>query len=187
MSPLLAYTDRTFSLPTLVAAAGELCAGLRAQADERVRQAPDERTVRYYQTVGVLDRPLRYDGRVAVYGYRHLLQVVAVKALQGEGLSLAQVQAALAGTETSALEQAVSEAMGASAALATLRKPPPAAEPESPGAGICTTPKPRPLLTSALAPGVWLTVDPANVSDPEALMASLSLTVSSALNTRSSS
>lgn len=183
MSPLLAFTDRTFSLPTLVAAAGELCACLRAQADERVRQAPDERTVRYYQTVGVLDRPLRYEGRVAVYGYRHLLQVVAVKALQGEGLSLAQVQAALAGTETAALERAVSEAMGASTAMTSLRRPPAAASPESPPAGMTTTPKPRPLFTYALAPGVWVTVDPAKVPDPEALITSLS----SAINPRSSS
>ena len=164
MTPLHAFAARSFSLPSLVAAAGELCARLRAQVDERVRQLPDERTVRYYQTVGMLDRPLRYDGRVAVYGYRHLLQVVAVKALQGEGFSLAQVQAALAGTSTTALEQAVSEAIGAS--------PPP------------TTPrKPEPLLTYVLSPGVWVTVDPAKVPEPAALVAS----ISSALNLRSSS
>lgn len=186
MSPLHAYADRTFSLPTLVAAAGELCARLRAQADERVRPLPDERTVRYYQTVGVLDRPLRYDGRVAVYGYRHLLQVVAVKALQGEGLSLAQVQAALAGTPTAALEQAVSEAMGASTAMTSLRVPTPAPVDSGlpgPEAGIVPTPKPRPLLTYAIAPGVWVTLDPAKVPDPEAMIASLS----SAINPRSSS
>lgn len=168
--PLLDFADRTFSLPSLVAAAAALCARLREQGDDRVRQAPDERTVRYYQTVGVLDRPLRYEGRVAVYGYRHLLQVVAVKALQGEGLSLAQVQAALAGTATTDLETAVLEAIGASTARVT------------PPAGALV-PAPRPLLTYVIAPGVWVTVDPANVPDPAAMIAS----ISSSLNLRSSS
>jgi hypothetical protein len=65
-------------------------------ADGRVRERPDPRTVRYYQTLGLLDRPLRYDGRRALYSHRHLMQVVAVKCLQARGLSLAQAQQALA-------------------------------------------------------------------------------------------
>lgn len=62
----------------------------------RVRAVPDPRTIRYYTTLGLLDRPAFLRGRVAHYGERHLLQLVAIKRLQAEGLSLDQVQARLA-------------------------------------------------------------------------------------------
>ena len=52
--------------------------------NERIRDVPDPRTVRYYATLGLLDRP-RIEGRTALYGRRHLLQLVAVKRLQGHG------------------------------------------------------------------------------------------------------
>ncbi len=50
--------------------------------DQRVRAVPDARTVRYYQSIGLVDRPER-EGREAVYRWRHLLQVVAVKLTAG--------------------------------------------------------------------------------------------------------
>ena len=54
----------------------------------RVRDIPDLRTIRYYTTVGLLDRPAEMRGRTALYGRRHLLQLVAIKQLQARGLSL---------------------------------------------------------------------------------------------------
>ncbi len=69
---------------------------LRLQADGRVSAAPDARTVRYYATLGLIDRPA-LDGRVARYGRKQLLQLVAIKALQIEGLGLADIQARLYG------------------------------------------------------------------------------------------
>lgn len=67
--------------------------GLRqAQPDGRVNAAPDIRTVRYYATLGLVDRPQR-EGRDVRYGPRHLLQLLAVKALQAQGVSLAEIQA----------------------------------------------------------------------------------------------
>jgi len=47
------------------------------QASGRVREVPDKRTIRYYTTLGLLDRPAEYRGRVAYYGRRHVLQLVA--------------------------------------------------------------------------------------------------------------
>jgi DNA-binding transcriptional MerR regulator len=44
-------------------------------------------------------------GRVAYYGRRHLLQLVAIKRLQARGLSLAQVQEQLLGLSDNNLEQ----------------------------------------------------------------------------------
>jgi DNA-binding transcriptional MerR regulator len=68
-----------------------------ARANGRVRDVPNERLVRWYVTVGLVDPPLSRRGRVARYGRRHLLQLVAVKRRQAEGRSLAEIQAELAG------------------------------------------------------------------------------------------
>src|SRR5258708_19234973 len=76
---------------------------LEAQADGRVTAAPDARMVRYYGTLGLVDRPVIVE-REARYGRRHLLQLVAVKALQARGLPLADVQARLYGCSNSELE-----------------------------------------------------------------------------------
>src|SRR5262249_32165443 len=43
-------------------------------------------------------------GRTALYGERHLQQLVAIKRLQAAGRSLAQIQAQLAGATDSALQ-----------------------------------------------------------------------------------
>jgi hypothetical protein len=68
-----------------------------ARANGRVRDVPNERLIRWYGTVGLVDPPLSRRGRVARYGWRHLLQLVAVKRRQAEGKSLAEIQEELAG------------------------------------------------------------------------------------------
>jgi hypothetical protein len=63
----------------------------------RVRDVPDRRAVRWYATTGLVDRPSAMRGRTALYEGRHLLQLVAVKRLQADGRTLAEIQAELAG------------------------------------------------------------------------------------------
>ena len=63
----------------------------------RVRDVPDRRAIRWYTTTGLVDRPAGMRGRTALYGPRHLLQLVAVKRRQAQGHSLAEIQAELAG------------------------------------------------------------------------------------------
>ena len=66
---------------------GELDEGSGAgplRANGRVRDLPNERLIRWYGTVGLVDPPLSRRGRVARYGRRHLLQLVAVKCRQAE-------------------------------------------------------------------------------------------------------
>src|SRR4030095_943669 len=46
---------------------------------------------------GLIDRPVAHRGRTALYGPRHLLQLVAVKRLQARGLPLVAIQQELAG------------------------------------------------------------------------------------------
>jgi DNA-binding transcriptional MerR regulator len=70
----------------------------------RVRGLPDRRVVRWYTTTGLVDRPTM-QGRTALYGPRHLLQVVAVKRRQAEGRSLAEIQAELAGATDETLRK----------------------------------------------------------------------------------
>jgi hypothetical protein len=77
--------------------------GIPARANGRVRDVPTERLIRWYATVGLVDPPLSRQGRVAQYGRRHLLQLVAVKRRQAEGRSLAEIQAELAGATDEAL------------------------------------------------------------------------------------
>ncbi|MFC7272581.1 MerR family transcriptional regulator [Paractinoplanes rhizophilus] len=59
----------------------------------RVRDVPDRRAIRWYTTIGLVDRPLGMRGRTALYGPRHLQQLVAIKRRQAEGRSLAEIQA----------------------------------------------------------------------------------------------
>lgn len=73
-------------------------------ADRRVRQVPDRRAIRWYTTIGLLDRP-EVRGRTGWYGERHLLQLVAIKRLQAVGRSLAEIQADLAGVTDDTLRQ----------------------------------------------------------------------------------
>jgi len=69
----------------------------------RVRDLPDRRAIRWYTTTGLVDRPAGMRGRTALYGPRHLLQLVAVKRRQAQGHTLAAIQAELAGASDAQL------------------------------------------------------------------------------------
>jgi DNA-binding transcriptional MerR regulator len=61
------------------------------QSDHRISSIPDQRTIRYYTTLGLLQRP-RTAGREARYGEIQVQQLLAIKALQAIGLPLAEIQ-----------------------------------------------------------------------------------------------
>jgi len=73
------------------------------QPSGRVRQVPTPRAIRYYTTYGLLDPPIGFRGRTALYGARHLAQLVAVKKLQARGLPLEQIQQRLLGLDEASL------------------------------------------------------------------------------------
>jgi DNA-binding transcriptional MerR regulator len=85
--------DESWTLSELVSEVAARIAALPAPSNGQVRAVPDERTVRYYGTIGLLGRPIAMRGRTALYGRRHLAQVVAIKRLQAMGRSLAEIQA----------------------------------------------------------------------------------------------
>jgi DNA-binding transcriptional MerR regulator len=82
-----------WTLPDLASEAAQRIAALPAPTNGQIRAVPDERTIRYYATLGLLDRPAAMRGRTALYDQRHLAQVVAIKRLQSIGRSLAEIQA----------------------------------------------------------------------------------------------
>ncbi len=100
-------------LPKLLWALDDLCLQVRralavgypGQASGRVREVPDRRTIRYYTTLGLIDRPAAWWLRTALYTVRHALQLAAIKHLQAQGLSLAEVQARLVGQTDQALRE----------------------------------------------------------------------------------
>lgn len=156
MDPLARHQDATWTLTGLAEAArGVLSQAPHPPKDERVTPFPDERTLRWYRSLGLLDPPGGSRGREGVYTWRHLLQAVAVKLLQGEGHTLAQIQKALVGAETAALEHRVRTALGLRRDARPLRA----------------------FLTTELAPGVLVTLDPNLVADPDGLLARLATTL----------
>lgn len=82
-----------------------LAVGYAGPSNGQVRAVPDRRTIRYYTTLGLLDRPAAMDGRTALYARRHLMQIVAIKRLQARGLALGEIQRRLAGLTGAALEE----------------------------------------------------------------------------------
>jgi DNA-binding transcriptional MerR regulator len=100
-------SDGLWTLDELVRRAAAALAGpaYPGSPNGRVRDVPDRRTVRWYTTIGVVDRPTAMQGRTALYSVRHLRQIVAVKRLQAQGHSLAEVQAELAGATDATLRR----------------------------------------------------------------------------------
>lgn len=82
-----------------------LAVGYPGPPSGRVREVPNQRAIRWYVTRGLVDPPLAMRGRQALYGQRHLLQLVAVKRLQAQGLPLARIQAELSGLPDHALTE----------------------------------------------------------------------------------
>lgn len=61
------------------------------QGRYKVRDYPDVRTVRFYTTRGLMDKPDRYNGQQAAYSFKHLLQLIAIKYLQFQYLPIKKI------------------------------------------------------------------------------------------------
>ena len=105
-------TAATLTLPELAAAvAGLLAHDYDGVRSGRVRHLPDARTIRWYQTLGMVDRPAAFRGRTALFSRRHVLQLTAIKRLQAAGHPLADIQRGLAGTNDADLARASSASL----------------------------------------------------------------------------
>ena len=77
------------------------------------RAAPSMRSVRFYVSIGLLDRP-EGAGTAATYGYKHLLQLLAIKIRQREGQTLDVIKHEMKDVTGDALERRVATALAAS-------------------------------------------------------------------------
>ena len=75
------------------------------------RARPSERTIRFYVAQGLVNPP---DGRgtAAIYTYRHLLQVLAIKLRQMEGATLERIVQELKESTGDTIERRVAAALG---------------------------------------------------------------------------
>ncbi len=139
------------------------------QANGRVRDVPDRRTIRYYTTLGLIDRPAQLRGRTALYGRRHLLQLVAIKRLQARGATLAQLQAQLVGLTDAELAKLAR--LPADLDLQARPEPPPAGPSRRDGAFWKELPAPaevpQTLQGIRLADGVTLLIPAARTPEPD--------------------
>ncbi len=72
---------------------------------------PNERTIRFYVTRGLVTPP-EGRGTAAIYAYRHLLQVLRIKLRQMEGATLAAIAQELTEMTGDVLERRVAAALG---------------------------------------------------------------------------
>src|ERR1700712_1290715 len=86
------------------AAAAVAAADVRG-ATRRVTDLPDERTIRWYATIGLLDRPTSSRGRTALYGERHPLPLGRIQRRQAQGRTLAEIQSELVGASERTLRR----------------------------------------------------------------------------------
>lgn len=84
-------------------------AGVRP-TNASARAAPSARAVRFYVASGLLDRP-EGAGTAATYGYRHLLQLLAIKIRQREGATLEAIKQEMHDVTGDALERRVAGAL----------------------------------------------------------------------------
>ena len=62
------------------------------QEKATVTEVPDERTIRYYLTEGLISPAEEKQGTASVFNYRHLLQVLVIKKLQSEHLPIRKIK-----------------------------------------------------------------------------------------------
>ncbi len=101
-----------WNLHDLAALAGAILAASGVRPINAAASAmPNERTIRFYVTRGLVTPP---DGRgtAATYGYRHLLQVLSIKLRQMEGATLGTIARELSETTGDVLERRVATALG---------------------------------------------------------------------------
>ena len=84
-------------------------AGMRP-TNASARAAPSARSVRFYVSNGLLDRP-EGTGTAATYNYRHFLQLLAIKIRQREGQTLDVIKREMKEITGDALERRVAQSL----------------------------------------------------------------------------
>lgn len=75
-----------------------------SQGKSTVSEFPNERTIRYYLSEGLLPQPSEKRGLSLVFGYEHLLTLLVIKKLQSDGLPISVIKTLIGGKTESELE-----------------------------------------------------------------------------------
>lgn len=113
LSTLRSYrTLAPWGLADLAALAGAILSTSGVVPLSAAAQArPSPRTVRFYLTRHLMDGP-EGRGTAAVYGYRHLLQLLSIKLRQMEGATLEAIEAEARDQTGDAIERRVAATLG---------------------------------------------------------------------------
>ena len=148
-----------------------------AQERGTVSEVPDERTVRYYLTEGLVPPAEDKRGTASVFGYRHLLQLLVVKKLQSQHLPIRQIRDLVEGRTERELERLLGSEAGAAVkneALSYLEKllvkpvaaptaaaaaPPPAARQASSADSPSSFGQPAPPAPPTGVGGTWARIE----------------------------
>lgn len=87
------------------AATSVLSKGDSNQEKGTVTEYPDERTVRFYLSEGLIPSPSERRGTSTVFGYAHLLALLTIKKLQTEHLPIRKIREIIAGKSERELEK----------------------------------------------------------------------------------
>ncbi len=166
-SPLNWVPDAAMSIEQAVERANALLAAATSpQPDGRVRSTLDARTIRYYQTLGIVPPPRRAGGRRAVYRSTHLVRAVMTKLLQAGGARLGDVARRLGDRSDQELWQQVGDLLqsgGTEPAGAPSSLPMPSQMPTIPG-------DPAEPRAVTILPGVHLLMEATATADPDELL-----------------
>ena len=80
-----------------------------SQEKGTVKDFPNERTIRYYITEGLLDQAIEKRGVTSVFGYEHLLTLLVIKKLQSDGLPISVIKTLITGKSVEELEKLFGE------------------------------------------------------------------------------
>jgi DNA-binding transcriptional MerR regulator len=134
-----------------------------------VTSVPDERTIRYYLSEGLVQAPEERQGTASVFSYLNLLQIVAVKKLQAEHLPIRKIRDLVSGKSEQELEALLglgeeagkrgNEAKQYLESLLTGVPTPRDAVRQTRVAKLSSAPSPPQVDSSAAAPGSWHRVE----------------------------
>lgn len=158
--------EAAISLPEFISILKDLIPRVvPSQSKYRVTEIPTERTIRFYTANGLVDKPGDKRGTSALYGYRQILQVLAVKYLQSHYLPLVKIRSLVENVSNRELEQLIPEVPSAAAAhRAFVRGDTAPVAPQARGASRdspapAQAPPPPPPATAEDSPDAWYRIE----------------------------
>ena len=97
--------ETSFTMPRLIEIIKEQIPQVApSQTKYKVTDMPTARTIRFYTANSLVDKPVSRKGVNALYGYRHLLQILSIKYLQSQYLPLVKVKSLIENADNRELE-----------------------------------------------------------------------------------